>query len=429
MAIVVDLSTLTFTNQVDIVPASGTAEIINTSIANTLAGDDIITGTGETPQEILFYGSRTVGIYNESNGTINTGSDKDAITGYGNIGIYNESNGIINTGNNKDAITGYGSQTGSSSNNTIGVLNDGTINMGSKDDIISGYATGDFPGGIVNFGIIDAGYGNDIITGDGSSGGVSNGAGGTINTSNGDDSIIGTSDDVWGVYNGGFDESGSPTINAGNGNDSIIGTTTGGAGAGIASVLQGTINTGNGDDSIVGTGLITGITCNEDGTINTGTGNDIITGTGDDNGIAIGSFSGSSSSKGTINTGDGNDVITGIGGIFNDSLGIIDTGAGKDIVDALTGGFSGDGTTKLGNNADTLKGFGSGFFEGGNGKDTLFFDTGSYTVSDNVNSDGFYTVSNGSTDMFIKDFEFISSVSDPGETFSFSSVIGETFMV
>ncbi|MGL5076537.1 MAG: hypothetical protein ACRDBG_12050, partial [Waterburya sp.] len=113
--------------------------------------------------------------------------------------------------------------------------------------------------------------------------------------------------------------------------------------------------------------------------------------------------------------------------IYND--GIIDTGKGNDIVDALTGGFIGAGTTQLGNGADTLKGFGSGFFEGGNGKDTLFFDTGSYTVSDNVNSDGFYTVSNGSTDMFIKDFEFISSASDPGDAFSFSSVVGETFMV
>jgi hypothetical protein len=41
----IELSNLTFTEQDDIVPASGVEEILNTGIANTLAGNDIITGT------------------------------------------------------------------------------------------------------------------------------------------------------------------------------------------------------------------------------------------------------------------------------------------------------------------------------------------------------------------------------------------------
>ncbi len=43
----IELSNLTFTEQDDVVPASGVEEILNTGLANTLAGDDIITGTGK----------------------------------------------------------------------------------------------------------------------------------------------------------------------------------------------------------------------------------------------------------------------------------------------------------------------------------------------------------------------------------------------
>jgi hypothetical protein len=42
----IDLSTITFTNQADIVPVSGQDDIVNTGIANTLAGNDTITGIG-----------------------------------------------------------------------------------------------------------------------------------------------------------------------------------------------------------------------------------------------------------------------------------------------------------------------------------------------------------------------------------------------
>ena len=131
---------------------------------------------------------------------------------------------------------------------------------------------------------------------------------------------------------------------------------------------------------------------------------------------------------GIINTGKGNDSITATGGSLNND-GTIDTGDGNDIVDALTGGFSSTGTTLLGNGNDILKGFGTGNFDGGNDKDTLLFGTGSYTVSDNVNLDGFYTISKGSINMFVKDFEFIGSASNPDAVLCFSNVIGETFTV
>jgi hypothetical protein len=42
----IELSNIIFTDQDDVVPVSGVEEIVNTGIANTLAGNDIITGTG-----------------------------------------------------------------------------------------------------------------------------------------------------------------------------------------------------------------------------------------------------------------------------------------------------------------------------------------------------------------------------------------------
>ncbi|TAG85265.1 MAG: hypothetical protein EAZ09_03240 [Oscillatoriales cyanobacterium] len=49
-------------------------------------------------------------------------------------------------------------------------------------------------------------------------------------------------------------------------------------------------------------------------------------------------------------------------------------------MDASNGGFGGNGSTLLGDGNDILKGFGSGSFSGGNGKDTLQLTTGNYTV-------------------------------------------------
>ena len=113
-------------------------------------------------------------------------------------------------------------------------------------------------------------------------------------------------------------------------------------------------------DTITGTSM-SGIGIRNSGTIDTGAGTDTISATGSSYGIY---------NTGMIATGSGNDIITGTStgtggtGIYND--GTIDTGAGRDIVDALTGGFRGIGNTNLGDGDDTLKGFGTGNFDGGN---------------------------------------------------------------
>jgi hypothetical protein len=64
----IELSNLTFTEQDDIVPVSGVEEIVNTGIANTLAGNDRIAGSGGT-----------YSIYNS--GTLNTSDGNDVIIG------------------------------------------------------------------------------------------------------------------------------------------------------------------------------------------------------------------------------------------------------------------------------------------------------------------------------------------------------------
>jgi hypothetical protein len=169
------------------------------------------------------------------------------------------------------------------------------------------------------------------------------------------------------------------------------------------------VNTLAGNDIIIGKSPYVGIYIRSKGTINTGIGNDAITGIGRDE---SGNYGDGIANYGTINTGEGDDSIkaTGSGGdygmvnnkrgkiimgagndyievtsdrIFGSLLndGTIDTGAGKDIVDALKGGFTGDGKTYLGSGNDTLKGFGTGSFYGGTGKDKILFSEGSYTIS------------------------------------------------
>jgi hypothetical protein len=219
------------------------------------------------------------------------------------------------------------------------------------------------------------------------------------------------------------------TIDTGAGNDTIEGFA--GRNGGINNF--GTIDTGAGNDTIKGELFFISISNKENSTINTGAGNDIITGSGGFVGIL-------NEENSTINTGAGNDSISGDGGntgIFNNGTidtgagnDIIDIGAGNDITDALTGGFSGNGITRLGDGDDTIKGFGTGSFDGGNGnEDELLFYSGSYSVSDSANLDGFYTVTSGTTDMFVKNFEFIGSADNPAAAFSFSDFIGETFTV
>jgi hypothetical protein len=371
----IDLSTLIFTNKADIVPPLGIEEITNAGIANTIGGNDKITGTTTVTGD---------GIYNgiENRGTINTDVGNDKITGIG-------------TTPNTVPIT--------NAIDLIGINNyGGTINIGTGDDEITGIATNAYSNiGIFNTanGVIDGGNGDDKITGisinesEGGNGavGIYLNAGGIIDGSNGDDWIIGTGVGTNGNSGRGiqiFNFPGISAIRGGNGDDHIIGTGTGNGALGIYN--QGIIDGRSGDDWIIGSGIDTftgnGFTVGifNNGTIDTGSGNDIIIGTSTLNNTISStdnSYGIYNATNATIDTGTGNDILTGIGstyGIYNDST--IDTGDGDDIIDARSGGFRGLGKTLLGIGNDILKGFGSGNFYGGRGKDTLELPSGSYTV-------------------------------------------------
>src|SRR4028118_273742 len=108
----IELSTITFTEQHDIVPVSGVEQIFNTGIANTLAGDDIINGESGNSIPGVGVPAPNGGVVNT--GTLNTDGGNDRLTGIFNdqtnnsftgYGIYNVK-GIIDTGDNNDILTG-----------------------------------------------------------------------------------------------------------------------------------------------------------------------------------------------------------------------------------------------------------------------------------------------------------------------------------
>jgi len=486
----IELSSLTFTEQDDIVPASGVEEILNTGIANTLAGNDKITGTsaeynliGEpTGDGTGFYNIGT-GFYNI--GTLNTADGNDMITGihtptdpYNSIGLDIKSYGIlheagtIDTGNGNDIITGISEAriNDGSSNNNFGIYisSNSTLDTGKGNDIITGRGL-DF--GILNYGTIHTDDGNDTITGNsGDLFGSSLHNLGVINTGDGNDSITGTAtgtarSDV-GLYNADTIDTGNGhdiitgigtrwgienygTINTGNGNDSIIAE----AGfdpllAGYTSIMnKGGINTGNGNDSVI----LHGKFYNE-GNVFLGDGNDSLIanadlpnralenfnfiGTGDGNDIIT--SSGVIYNEGVINTGNGDDSIivdggvdgTGIGyGIYNNG-GSINTGDGNDSIIANEGFRSGEnssGSVFLGEGEDYLKGFGSGDFYGGNGNDTLELTPGSYTVGIWGEGDTSVIFTKGNSLMITSEFEKLKA----GSTiYDFTSLTaGQTIIV
>ena len=197
---------------------------------------------------------------------------------------------------------------------------------------------------------------------------------------------IATSSDGW------FLEAGV-LVDALAGDDTITGISTGDVG--IDNEGEGTINTGKGDDTITGISF-RDFGISNDGKINTGEGDDTITG------ISARDLGIDNEGEGTINTGKGDDTITGIStrelGISND--GKINTGKGDDLVNALEGGFGGIGNTYLGDNNDTLMGFGTGSFYGGSGSDKVLFGEGTYTIR------GLIITSDGVT-MSVNEFENI----------------------
>jgi len=386
---VIELSNLTFTDQDDVVPASGVEEILNTGVANTLAGNDTITSTGTKFNLLRYLETSGTGFYNI--GTLNTSDGNDIIRGIhspnesepypdnpiglGNIrsyGILNE-RGTIDTGDGNDRITGISeAQEGSSPHSTFyayGITSSyGSINTGDGNDTIIGTGT-DIGIYIRLYSTLDTGKDNDIITGTGSLLGIENFYS-TIDTGDGSDIITGIGTDSGGIYNI------LGSINTGDGNDIITGTTR--RGSGIENFSNSSIDTGDGDDIITGIGTNYGIY--NGGTINTGNGNDSIIADGGSDGIGAGW--GIYNNGGTINTGNGEDSILSQGKLINYG-GAINMGDGNDSIIANEGfesGLNSSGAWFLGDGADYIKGFGSGDFYGGNGFDTLQLTPGTYTV-------------------------------------------------
>lgn len=171
---------------------------------------------------------------------------------------------------------------------------------------------------------------------------------GKINTGLGNDVVFGAGDDITAPEN--------MAVLSAAGIGSI--------GSGVINAKTGMINLGEGDDLLVGeTWAVNQPNDGESpragivnyGLINTGDGNDHICG-----------FSGTTAQANK--------------GIFND--GIIDTGDGDDIVDGITGGFAGSGVMNLGDGSDTLIGFGTGTFNAGVGySDKLLLGDGVYSIT------------------------------------------------
>jgi len=315
-----ELSNLTFTEQDDIVPASGVEKILNTGVANTLAGNDRITGTGSG------Y----------------------ALTNYG----------TINTDDGNDTIAGMGEEFPPGSNDNGGLYNIGTLNAGEGNDIITGSA---FWGGLLNSGTLNAGEGNDTIIGSGAYGaGIYSSAGSIFDTGGGND-LIRAGSGRGGLYNS------SNAFTTGDGNDTIYGGSSDYPGI----VNEGLINTGNGEDYLISEGPLLNY-----GGVFLGDGNDWLHTT-----KYVGVTNRTLENLNFIGTGDGNDIISSIGVIYNE--GVINTGDGADSIIADGGfqsGSNSSGAWFLGEGKDYIKGYGSGDFYGGNGNDTLELTPGTYTV-------------------------------------------------
>jgi len=433
----IELSDITFTIKADVIPPFGVEDILNTGISNTLAGNDII--KGDSNNSIITSTNRKESTGLSNTGTLNTGDGNDILTG-----IFNDQDtspktdiqqiygirstiGVIDTGNGNDIIKGIiqkDQDLGYILNAAIRNDYQSTIYTGNGNDIITGIHNDLFNysgNGIINEGFINTGDGNDIIEGTVTSGvGISSG---TINTGDGNDIIKGTATIGGGIgtigvgifFNSSYGTDTSIAVDTGRGNDIIAGT-----GNTIGLEIYTTITTGDGNDTIRGTGVFGEGFYNAQGSVYTGDGNDIITGSSRDNlSISNGNQYRTSS---IIDTGDGNDVITGISGAGIYNSGIIKTGNGNDslIADASYSiDFHGEGSVFLENGKDFLKGFGSGIFNGGNGKDTLELTTpGVYIIGISGTTVNFFAPQ-FTTTMQTSDFEILIA---GGTTYDFSSL-------
>src|SRR4028119_1171170 len=176
---VLDLSSIWFTDQDDIVPESGYEEqILNTGIVDTYAGNDSITGTGINGYT---YGFKNEGILNTADGDdIITGKIAPDSGGEGGFSIINW--GTLNTGEGDDLIDGQGYYNSLSHS---GIDATGTLNAGGGDDTITG--AGSQYGIRVETGTLNMGEGNDLINASGGYDGlgITLWDGGIIDTGNG----------------------------------------------------------------------------------------------------------------------------------------------------------------------------------------------------------------------------------------------------
>jgi len=341
----INLSTITFTEQDDIVPLDEEEDIYNDGndgIINTLAGNDLIIGTSDFTTQgsgISNGGS----IYSGDGDDIIIGINDDSTSGAYHVGIYNRAS--IDTGNGNDIITGISySEIGAGIENQYS-----TINTGDGNDVITGIIPSIGTGINSEYSIINTDDGNDAITGTGGSGGIRIGAGG-LDTGKDNDIITGTG--FWyGISLGSFFNTGA---------------------------LDSFLNTGDGNDTITGNSTAYNVGIYNGGIIDTGEGDDIITGTNIDR-VAGNSYPATALfNEGTINTGNGADSLISNGKLWN--TGEVFSGEGNDSIIADGGFESGSsGIMFLGKGEDYIKGFGSGNFNGGNGNDILELTSGIYT--------------------------------------------------
>ena len=393
------------------------------------------------------------GFFNNE-GEIDFGTGQDlvlAITG----GLANSN--LLSTGFGVDLISGIA--TGSI--RVDGVLNEGVLATGGGGDQIIGNALGlrDVDG-IENSGggTIITGRGDDLIDGEAEGtdgvGGINNDNSGVIRTGFGEDRIFGLADDLTGLAESGemsgILNRGNPLIDAGAGEDLEEGValvkavTDSGRIAGINN--DGSLITlGAGEDALIGEALAAGATSasgifNLQAEIDAGAGEDFVIGVAETEGGQT--VSGVALVSSRLRLGSGEDVIEGVatGGVINagifvdqnsvinagkgeDSLlgwglstgdnsaitnqGVIKMGRGSDVVDAFFGGFSGDGLTSLGAGDDQLVGFGTGFFDGGRGLDTLQLAEGEYVFDAAAG-----TLVSGGVTMNLASIEQIGGVAD-----------------
>ncbi len=185
-------------------------------------------------------------------------------------------------------------------------------------------------------------------------------------------------------------------------------------------------------------------------------GTDGLTGTPGDDRLNAGNGKRTLINMGGLSLGDGNDTITSAGGIYNE--GIMDTGNGDDFIivdgggnctctaysiynnggnintgdgndsiianEGFESGLNSSGSVFLGNGEDSIKGFGSGDFYGGNGNDTLELTPGSYTVGI---WDTSTTFTKGDKLMITSEFEKLIA---GGTTYDFTSLTaGQTIII